>query len=263
MLGKLLKYDLKYMIKNMSVFYILAFVFAILTRVFFAVEDSLIFNIIAQICNGTMISMICSIMINTMLRSWIRFRDSIYKDESYLTHTLPVTKNAIYDSQFIQSLLFFVVGFIVIIACLFIAYYTEAKWTLLKEFVSTSIAGLNVSFTTFIILMLVIIFLEIYNAIQCGFFGMILGHRQNNSKILLSICFGFIAYMFVQSAILGMMFIVALFDEGLMQMFTSNILSNVESFKLLVLLTIVFYTVVILLMRFICKKLFNKGVDVE
>ena len=258
MLGKLLKYDLKYMIKNMSVFYILAFVFAILTRVFFAVEDSLIFNIIAQICNGTMISMICSIMINTMLRSWI-----IYKDKFYLTHTLPVTKNVIYDSQFIQSLFFFVVGFIVIIACLFIAYYTEAKWTLLKEFVSTSIAGLNVSFTTFIILMLVIIFLEIYNAIQCGFFGMILGHRQNNSKVLLSVCFGFIAYMVVQSAILGMMFIVALFDEGLMQMFTSNVLSNVESFKLLVILTIVFYIVVILLMRFICKKLFNKGVDVE
>jgi hypothetical protein len=207
--------------------------------------------------------MIFNILINNIIRCWVRFRNNLYKDESYLTHTLPVTKNAIYDSQFIQSLLFFVVGFIVIIACLFIAYYTEAKWTLLKGFISTSIAGLNVSFTTFIILMLVIIFLEIYNAIQCGFFGMILGHRQNNSKILLSICFGFIAYMVVQSAILGMMFIVALFDEGLMQMFTSNVLSNIESFKLLVVLTIVLYTIVILVMRFICKKLFNKGVDVE
>ena len=57
-----------------------------------------------------MFSMVASILINTMMRSWIRFRDSIYKDESYLTHTLPVTKNNIYNSKFLQTLIFFVIS---------------------------------------------------------------------------------------------------------------------------------------------------------
>ena len=35
MLNKLLKYDLKYMIKNMAIFYILSIFFAITTRILF------------------------------------------------------------------------------------------------------------------------------------------------------------------------------------------------------------------------------------
>ena len=93
MLSKLLKYDLKYMIKSMSVFYILAIFFAVLTRIFFSLEKSVIITIIGQITVGCMFSMIANTLINTMMRSWVRFRDSLYKDESYLTHTLPVTKN--------------------------------------------------------------------------------------------------------------------------------------------------------------------------
>ena len=46
MLTKLLKYDLKYMIKNMCVFYILSIFFAITTRLLFEVEQSVMINII-------------------------------------------------------------------------------------------------------------------------------------------------------------------------------------------------------------------------
>ena len=63
--------------------------------------------------------------------------------------------------------------------------------------------------------------------------------------------------------VLGMMYVVALFDEGLMQLFTSNVLSNIGSFKLLINLTVILYIVIIVIMNFVCKKLFNKGVNVE
>ena len=49
MLGKLLKYDLKYMLKNMSVFYVLTIVFALLTRLFNAIGDAFIFNLLSSI----------------------------------------------------------------------------------------------------------------------------------------------------------------------------------------------------------------------
>ena len=53
MLSKLLKYDLKYMIKNMTIFYVLAIFFAITTRIFFNMEQSIIINIIGQISVGS------------------------------------------------------------------------------------------------------------------------------------------------------------------------------------------------------------------
>ena len=125
MLIKLLKYDLKYMIKNMSIFYILSIFFAILTRILFNIEQSVIISIIGQISVGCMFAMIANTLINTIMRSWIRFRDSLYKDEAYLTHTLPVTKNELYNSKFIQTFIFFFISFIVIILSLFIAYYSK------------------------------------------------------------------------------------------------------------------------------------------
>ena len=91
MLNKLLKYDLKYMIRNMAIFYMLSIFFAITTRILFNMEQSVIINIIGQISVGCMFAMIANTLINTIMRSWVRFRDSLYKDESYLTHTLPVT----------------------------------------------------------------------------------------------------------------------------------------------------------------------------
>ena len=263
MLGKILKYDLKYMIKNMCVFYILSIFFAITTRILFEVEQSVIINIIGQISVGCMFAMLANILINTMMRSWVRFRDSIYKDESYLTHTLPVTKNEIYDSKFLQTLVFFIFGFIIIIICLFIAYYTKDKWLLLKSYIDTITIGLDFNTLLFIISMLGVIFLEVFNAIQCGFLGIILGYKKNNNKIAFSVLFGFISYILSQSIVLLLVYIVGLFNPSIMNLFKSNILVDTSSFKLLIILSIILYLLIIFLMSIICKKEFNKGVNIE
>ena len=157
MLKKLLKYDLKYMIKNMSIFYILAIFFSILTRILFSLKQTVIINIIGQITVGCMFSMIASTLINTLMRSWVRFNDSIYKDEAYLTHTLPVTKKNIYDSKFIETLIFFIIGFLVVILSLFIAYYTKDRWIMLKGLIDSITTGLNFNTTLFVISFILII----------------------------------------------------------------------------------------------------------
>ena len=263
MLNKLLKYDLKYMIKNMSIFYILALFFAITTRIFFSLDQTIIVNIIGQISVGCMFSILANIIINVMMRSWVRFRDSIYKDEAYLTHTLPVTKNDIYNSKFIQALIFFIVSFVVILLSLFIAYYTKERWLLLKDYIGTITTGLEFNTTTFVISFIAIIFLEIFNAIQCGFLGIILGYTKNNNKIGFSVLFGFISYLLSQSIVLLLVFIVGLFNSSIMNLFKNNILLDTGSFKLLIILSIIFYLVIIGLMSILCKKEFNKGVNIE
>ena len=263
MLNKLLKYDLKYMIKNMSVFYILALFFGVMTRILFSLNDTVIVNIISQISVGCMFAMVVNILINTMMRSWIRFRDSIYKDEAYLTHTLPVTKNNIYNSKFIQTLIFFIVGFLIIVLSLFITYYTKDTWLMLKGLIGNITTGLEINTTLFVISFMLIIFLEVFNAIQCGFLGIILGYKRNNGKIGFSVFFGLIAYLLSQSMVLLLMFIVGLFNSSIMNLFKSNILLDATSFKLLVVLSIIFYLIIILLMSKKKKKEFNKGVNIE
>ena len=264
MLNKLLKYDLKYMIKNMTVFYVLSIFFAITTRIIFNIEQSIIINIIGQISVGCMFAMIANILINTMMRSWVRFRDSLYKDESYLTHTLPVTKNEIYNSKFIQTLIFFFIGFFVILISLFIAYYSKENWLLLTNYIEIITTGLNMSTSFFVIMIITLIFLEVFNAIQCGFYGMILGHRKNNGKLGYSILFGFIIYLLAQTIVLALVFVYGLFDPSIMELFkTTTVNLDVQAFKVLAIVTSLIYLIIILIMSMLCKKELNKGVNIE
>ena len=263
MLNKLLKYDLKYMIKNMSIFYLLTLFFSITTRILFSLKETVIINILGQISVGCMFSMLANILINTMMRSWVRFRDSIYKDESYLTHTLPVTKSEIYNSKFIETLVFSIIGFLVILLSLFIAYYTKDRYLELKNIISTITTSLDINTTIFIISFASIIFLEIFNAIQCGFLGIILGNRKNNNKTGFSVLFGFIAYLLSQSLVLLIVFTIGLFNDNIMNLFKSNILLDTGSLKLLIITSIIIYILIIFLMSIFCKKVFNKGVNIE
>lgn len=264
MLNKLLKYDLKYMIKAMTVFYILAIFFAILTRILFEVEQSVIIHLIGQISLGCMVSMIFNILINTMMRSWTRFRDSLYKDESYLTHTLPVTKNDLYNSKFIQTLIFFFIGFIVILLSLFITFYSKETWLVITNYIKTITIGLNMSTAFFIVIAIILIFLEVFNAIQCGFLGIILGHRRNNSKVGFSVLFGFIFYLIAQVLVLGLVFIYGIFNPSVMELFKTAVINiDVGAFKSLAIVSSILYIIIIFTMSIICKKLLNKGVNIE
>ena len=101
MLKKLLKYDLKSINIVLIVFYLLSIFFSLLTRIFLNIDNSFICNVIGQICNGTMIAMMFNIIINNMIRLWVRFKQNFYGDESYLTHTLPIPKKTLYLSKFI------------------------------------------------------------------------------------------------------------------------------------------------------------------
>ena len=264
MLIKLLKYDLKYMIKNMSIFYILSLFFAITTRVFFSIDKSIIINIIKQISVGCMFSMIASTLINTMMRSWIRFRDSLYKDESYLTHTLPVTKNDLYNSKFLQTLIFFFISFIIILLSLFITYYNKENWLIITNYIKNITIGLNMSTIFFVTMFIIVVFLEIFNAIQCGFYGIILGYKKNNRKLGYSILFGFILYLIAQSIVLLLVFIYGLFDPSIMKLFkTATVSIDANAFKVLLVLASILYIIIICGMSILCKKSLNKGVDVE
>ena len=102
MLKKLLKYDLIYTYKIIIIYYTLSIIFALLTRIFLNFDATLL-NIIGSICSGVTITFMINILVNTLIRNWVRFNYNFYKDESYLTHTLPVSKTKLYLSKFLTA----------------------------------------------------------------------------------------------------------------------------------------------------------------
>ena len=262
MLRKLLKYDLKYMLKLISIFYLLSLFFAITTRMLFSLETTVIINIISQISVGCLFAMLVNTLINTIMRSWVRFKDFTYGQESYLTHTLPVTKRNIYESRFILTLIYLLSGFLIIVISLFITYYTKERWLMLSEFINNISTNINITTTAFVIFLLIILFLEILNVIQSGYLGIILGHKKNNNKIGFSVLFGFITYIISQISVLIIFFIAGIFNKNIMQIFISNTIGS-NTIKTIIILAILAYSFVIFIINMLCVKSLNKGVNIE
>ena len=263
MLKKLLKYELKNNFNFLTIFYSLALFFAILTRILFSIENSLIINIIAQICSGITISMIFNILINNIMRIWVRFKQSLYGDESYLTHTLPIKKETLYTSKIINTIITLFTSILVIGLTLFIAYYSKDNLTLVKNILLPIANTYNSTITKMLIALLIILFLEFANIIQTGFTGIILGHKMNNTKTGFSVLFGFGTYMAIQTIVLLIIFIVALFNPDLMASFTSNNITNISILKTIIYLSSGIYTITFIINYLININIFKKGVNID
>lgn len=262
MLKKLLKYDLKWCFKPLFVFYALAIFFSIIVRIVESFDQSLIVLIIDKICCGIVIAMIINILINCFMRNWARFVRNIYKDESYLTHTLPVSKNKIYLSKVLTAIITLVASFIVIIVCLAISALNKDTWMALKQALEQSAIYLDSSVFSLIFVMVITIFFEALFMMMSGILGIIIGHRSNNLKIVKSIIIGFAIYMILSSMSLGALYVTGLIDSDIMSLF-NNIEVSSNALKSMMYVGISVYAIYNLGIYFIGNKILNKGVDID
>jgi len=262
MLKKLLNYDLKHIFKFLLIFYSLSLFFGILTRIFLSIENSLMMEIIGKICSGAAISMMFSIVINNLMRLWVRFKNNLYGDESYLTHTLPVKKETLYNSKIITAFISMFVSILVIVLTVFIAYYSKENFEFIKNLL-LSITDMFGNVTFIIIGILIVLFLEFANILQCGFTGIILGHKMNQNKVGYSVLFGFVVYMVSQIFVLICLFITALFNKEIMNLFFTNEVISFDSLKMILYIALIIYLIVVVIIYFVNIKLFKKGVNVD
>lgn len=263
MLKKLLKYDLESVYRVLIVFYALSLFFAVLTRVFLSIENSFIMNIIGKICSGTTIAMIFNILINNLMRLWVRFKQNFYGDESYLTHTLPIDKKTLYLSKTLASIITLFSSLLVIVLSLFVAYYSKENIEIIKNLLLPLATIYDSTVISIILAFVFVCFLEIMNMLQSGYVGIVLGHRKNNNKMMFSILFGFVTYLLTQVFALIVVFIVALFNKDLMNLFYTMESLNVDMIKFVIYLAIVIYLLNIFVLYFVNSKLFSKGVNVD
>ena len=263
MLSKLLKYDLKWVYKLIVIFYCLAFTFSVIGRVLGTIENSLVFDIVSKIAFGFAISMMVSSLINCLMRLWARFVRNVYKDESYLTHTLPVKKQEIFTSKVISGVVCIFTTMIVIIICLFICYYSEANIEALKLVLELAATTYNTTVLNLLLLVSIVIFLEVVYALLIGYVGIILGHKSNKNKIVRSIIIGFVLYFIFQALTLGLIAIYGLFNPKVMNLINTTDIVNVESIKSVMYAGIGIYAIYIICLYFLGQKHLNLGVNVE
>ena len=234
MLKKLLKYDLKWCFKPLLVFYLLAIFFSIIVRIVESFEQSLILLIIDKICCGVVIAMIINILINCFMRNWARFVKNIYKDEAYLTHTLPVNKNKIYLSKILTAVITLLTSFIVIIVCLAIATLNEETWIILKESLEQSAIFFNSSVSSFIIVLVITIFFEFLFMMMSGILGIIIGHN----------------------------YVAGMFNTDIMSVFTNMEVSS-NAIKSIMVVGIFIYAIYNFVLYFVGNKILSKGVNID
>ena len=263
MLDKLLKYDLKWVYKLIAIFYCLAFIFSVIGRGLGTIENSLVFEVASQIAFGTAISMMVSSLINTLMRSWVRFHRNLYKDEAYLTHTLPVKKQEIFASKVITGIVSIFTSMVVIIICLFICYYSEANMEALKGLLEIAASTYNTTVLNLLLLISIVIFLEIVYALLIGYVGIILGHKSNKNRMARSIIIGFVLYLVFQTLTLGLIAVYGLFNPDVMNLINTTEMINIEAIKSVMYAGIGIYVVYIIILYFFGKKELDKGVNVE
>lgn len=263
MLKKLLKYDFINIYKGLVIFYSLSLFFSIIARLFIGIDNSFIMNIIGNICVGVAISMMFNVLINNFIRLWVKFKQNLYGDESYLTHTLPIEKKTLYLSKIISLVVSLFTSVLVIALSLFIIYYSKDNLEVLRNMLLSVAEIYDSSTIKLILVFLFIFFIEAVNMLQCGFTGIILGHRMNNIKAIYSFVFGFLSYMAIQVFGLFVIFIVALFNSDLMNLFFTNEVISLDMVKLIIYLSISIYSITFIIFYFINVNLFNKGVNVD
>ena len=179
MLGRLLKYDLKWSIKLIAIFLGLGVIFTILGMLFDLIPNSLLFDIVAKICKGASIAMYANALCNSIFRSWARMNLNFYKDESYLTHTLPIKKSTHLASKVISQLILIIVSSIAFILGIVIMYVDKDMLELIKTTIEFTSNTLNTSVASILIVAGFLISLEIIFLTFCGNFGIIVGHMFN------------------------------------------------------------------------------------
>lgn len=264
MLKKLLKYDLKWCLKIVTIYLAICLVLAVLGRLIDFLPDSILFKIIGGICKGGALSFGITGLVNAVIRSWVRMINNMYKDESYLTHTIPVSIDKIYLSKIISTFLIIIMCIITIVFSLIIMYLNNNTLEMLKTTFNLLSANLELSVIGIIVLITLLLIVEMLFITFCGYFGIINGFSFNNKKTAFTLLFGFGSYVAASTMCIIIMVIMSFFNKELYNMMFKGIEStNFSLFKFLIILCIGLYTVYCLVIYYISNKKLLNGINID
>ena len=263
MLKKLLKYDLKWSYKVLNIFYFLLLVFAVFSRILSNINNSLFFTIINKITSFLVIVLIIGSFIYTLIRSWQRFYTNMYKDEAYLTHTLPIKIETIYLAKILSSIICLLTTIIISLISIFLCFYSKDIFNVIKESLELTVSTYNTTIINLLFVIVIVFSLEILSFQLIGDLGIIIGHRFNKNKLSKSLVISFIIYIVSNIFTFLLIIILAIFNKDLMNIINTTEMVNINVIKLIMVLAVLIYFVYNIIYYFIGIWQLRKGVNVD
>lgn len=259
---KLIKYDIKYIMKSQIIFYILPIITSLTMSIVFIKIDIPIYLIIYWILFSISAVLIIGIITNNIIKLWSRFINNLYNDESYLTHTLPIKINKIYLSKILTTIITLLISItIILIIFLIITFPTEGLDTF-----NSLLKGISFNGTTIkdsLINIYIIYEIELLLLTMTGYLGITLGHKSNENKLSKSVLYSFILYIIILGLTLLVLYIISLFNSTLLELFQTNKSIKKEAYQLLRPIIITMHTIIIIIIYITNTKLLKKGVNID
>ncbi len=291
MFTKLIKYNLKPIIKNMLPFIILLLAAVIMMNItsynrelgYVEIAGAMSYTTldppaITAFLNGLAqfliyISLIL-LLATTVRANWRRFSNSFYSNEAYLTHTLPISRTMLWTSMFITVL----ISFLVVIATLILSGLLLVLSSSGQRFLDSlgllggcvncfgeyySLAPREISFYFGYAFML---FAELTFLTLCGITGIILGHRSSKN---LTIVAGTFIYVLSSVLLVGIFYCLIQLDPEIGWLIDGVPLNTPDSspaldyiFRALLYISLV-YTAYSVALYFIDRKLLQHGINLD
>lgn len=220
MLLKLMKYDLKWMFKVVGIYYILAAVLALASWRFSYITSPV--GLFCQtFCGGAAISLAIAAMINVIIRFWVRQIQVMYKDQSHLVQTLPVSTWKIYLSLVVSALVLLSASVLVILLCMFFVYgapnlsYLMDRLNLYSQIVHMPLPALILGYLLALLLQMLCVCLA-------GSTGIILGYHRDSGRLTWSFVYGFGIYLAGTIINAGLIYVFTLIRPEYQIIFSSS-----------------------------------------
>lgn len=261
MLSKLLKNDLKKNMRWLWILFVATIATAGMTRGSKELGENIVFfKVVGIIFDSVFYSLAVNVILQPFLRNFLNFTKSFYSDESYLTHTLPVTKNQLINSKYLTALIEIVAGFICLVLSIIIMFAGPNTLNVISLLISTIVAD-KISTLLVIILFVTLVIIEFLMFISIIYFSIVMAYKSKEKRILKTFLIA-AGCSFASLGVLSIFMIIMLSINGIKLTSTTLILSN-TAFISIILTGIVIYSAISILFYFLTKKEFNKGVNID
>ena len=260
MLGKVLKYDLKALCRYLIPLYAVLFGLGIMIRLLGFFDNVSIIAIICGLMIVALVVLSCLSFVLNGIFSVKYYLENLFKDEGYLTHTLPVKKGTLLFSKVLASLVTFSMTALVLIISLIVAFYQKGLFVDVVKVLNLSIYGMSVY--EFLLFMIVYGVIGYVATILMVYAAIAIGYSRSSNKLVSSVVWGLIFYFVMEFLYLGLLGIIMIINPT----FISNLDNSVFMMKDLIAFFSIFMVFTALIggvYYYISYKFMDKKLNLE
>lgn len=260
MLGKLLKYDLKWIFKELLLLYLLLIGDAIFIVVISRNTSTPFMDTVEGFSQTLLISLMVTTIVVTLKLSWTRMKRNLYGDEAYLTRTLPISIKTIFLAKVLAGAICMLASLLVVVLAIVMTDFSEVVYAINQAFA-------NLFDTTPIVAAICtisFIFAELCFLLFSGFVGITIGYRFRNHRFAWASIFTVLIYAGGALVLAGIEFLAGLFDPDLNALIdlqsTGDVFAGMRSFILMVWAIYIIYDIGCIIAGTLIQE---RGVDID